>query len=277
MKMTMLCLSFLFLSFTVRAEILMKDVGIIGLMSHDIFAWDKTTEQNTENGRLDLSTIFDFDNGKRWKKGGNPKNAENSPVYTITMMLVEHYKNNLKRLSPEHARQETVSLFHSMIKDSFERMTGLEFPTQGLSLSVNNIEQASLRAMHDILPGRVKVFDRPLMKDFEITNFLFAKFKLNEKELNQVIPYFDGDYAAEFKHIKIPFTDKFVNLKEVDGKFIEKFSPYKQADMLAELGKVGAGEMLLSEVSFIHHIHDLVAKAICPNNNQWMPQDIVCK
>lgn len=245
-------------------------------MSHDIFAWDRVKEVNTENGRLDLSTIFDFDNGNRWEKGGNPKNAENSPVYTITKMLVGFYKKELKQHSPFIARQKTVSLFHSMIKDSFNRITGLEFPLQGLDRSVTNTEQAALRAMHDILPGRAKLYDRPLMKDFNVTNFIFAKLFLNQKELDQVITYFNGDYDAEYKHIKIPFTSKFLNLKEVDGKFIEKFSPYRQADMLEELSKVGRGELLISEVSFIHHIQDLVAKAICPRGNQWMPQDIIC-
>lgn len=276
MKITLLCLTCLFLSSAVKAEVLFKDVGIIGLMSHDIFAWDRVNEVNTENGRLDLSTIFDYDNGTRWEKGGNPKNAENSPVYTITKMLVSFYKKELKQQSPVIARQKTVSLFHSMIKDSFSRITGLEFPVQGLDRSVTNTEQAALRAMHDILPGRAKLYGRLLMKDFEVTNFLFAKLILNEKELNQVLPYFNGDYADEYKHIKIPFTSKFVNLKEVDGKFIEKFSPYRQADMLEELARVGRGELLISEVSFIQHIQELVAKAICPRGNSWMPQDISC-
>ena len=30
----------LLLSTTAQAEVLQKDIGIIGLMSHDIFAWD---------------------------------------------------------------------------------------------------------------------------------------------------------------------------------------------------------------------------------------------
>lgn len=266
----------LLLTTTAHAEVLLKDVGIVGLMSHDIFAWDHKTETNTENGRLDLSTIFDYDGGKRWKKGGNPKNAENSPVWTITNDLVDFYKNEIKTKSADEARRNTVVRFHNMIEESFVRITGLAFPETGVNEKVTNVEQAALRGLHDILPGRVKTFGRPIMRDFALTNFVFAKFKLNQRELNQVIPYFNGDYAEEYKAINIPFSSKVVNLKEVDGKFIEKFSPYKQADMLRELGEVGEGRRTLDQVSFIHHIHDLASKAICPLNNQWMPQDIAC-
>ena len=41
-----------------------KDIGVIGLSSHDMFTWDRKSEVNLENGRLDLSTIFDYDSGK---------------------------------------------------------------------------------------------------------------------------------------------------------------------------------------------------------------------
>jgi hypothetical protein len=254
----------------------LRDIGVVGLMSHDIFAWDRVNEVNTENGRLDLSTIFDYDGGSRWKKGGNPKNGENAPVYTITMQLVEFYKNELKTLPAFEARQNTVALFHKMVRDSFERLSGLEFPVEGMNQKVTNTEQAALRAMHDILPGRAKLFGR-MRKEFVLTNFLNARLKLNEKELDQVLNDFNGDYDDEYKHINIPFSRKFVNLKEVDGAFIEKFSPYKQADMLKELALVGKGEISVNEVSFMHHIHDLVSKAICPKDIPVMPQDVVCE
>jgi hypothetical protein len=274
MKLIVHCL--LFFSLSVKAEVLLKDIGIIGLMSHDIFAWNHKTEVNTENGRLDLSTIFDFDNGSRWEKGGNPKNGENSPVYTITMKLLNYYKSELKKSDSKIARQKTVLLFHHMIKESFVRLSGLPFPETGLSEKVTNTEQAALRGMHDILPGRVKLFGRLLRKELVLTNAFTAKLKLNEAELNQKITYFNGDYDEEYKHIKIPFTKKVINLKEVDAKFIEKFSPYKQAEMLDALKKVGLGEKNLQDVFFMHNLSDLVSKAICPTGNEWMPQDIVC-
>ncbi len=266
----------LLISTTASAEVLLKDIGIIGLMSHDIFAWDHKREVNTENGRLDLSTIFDYEGGARWKKGGNPKNGENSPVWTVTTDLVNFYKNEIKTKSADEARKATVIRFHARIKESFTRITGLPFPEKGMNENVNNVEQAALRGLHDILPGKVNVYGRPVIREFALTNFLFAKFVLNEREMNQTIPFFNGDYAEEYKAIKIPFSSKVVNLKAVDGAFIEKWSPFKQEEMLRELGEVGEGSRALSEVSFMGHIHDLAAKAICPLGNQWMPQQVIC-
>lgn len=264
------------ISSSVFARPQLRDVGVVGLMSHDIFAWDRVNEVNTENGRLDLSTIFDYEGGARWKKGGNPKNGENAPVYTITMQLVKHYKEELKTHSPFEARKNTVALFHSMLRDSFERLSGLDFPVQGIDGKVTNTEQAALRGMHDILPGRAKLFGR-IRKEFVLTNFLNARLILNEKELDQELNDFNGDYDAEYKHIKIPFSRKFVNLKEVDAAFIERFSPYKQAEMLNELARVGKGEITVNEVSFMHHVFELVSKAICPKDIPVMPQEVVCE
>ena len=67
-----------------------------------------------------------------------------------------------------------------------------------------------------------------------------------------------------------------MNLMEIDRKFIESQSPYKQADMLVELAKVGRGEMAVKDVFFMHHITDLIAKGLCSKDNAWMPSDIPC-
>mgnify|MGYP003683554949 CR=1 FL=1 len=94
------------------------DIGVLGLYSHDLFAWDRDNEKNTENSRLDLSTIFDWEDGSRINKGGNPKNSENAPVYSITMKLVDYYKDQLKVVEGSKierealARKATVVLFH---------------------------------------------------------------------------------------------------------------------------------------------------------------------
>lgn len=262
-----------------KSDVLLKDIGIIGLASHDMFAWDRNSETNTENGRLDLSTIFDYEKGARWEKGGNTKNAENAPVWTITKKLVKFYKKQLKKMKKDEARLKTVAKFHEMIKDSFMRLSGHPFPTMAINQPVNNTEQAAMRALHDILPGRIKLYRGKFnpRKKLKLTNFLTAKTKLNQKELNQKIKYFDGDYDKEYKSIKIPFSKKRINLKAVDGKFIEKFSPYKHQEMLAELAMVGKKEKDLKDVSFIHHIQDLFAKGVCQTDNKWIQNDIPCE
>jgi len=267
-------------SVNTKSDVRLKDIGIIGLVSHDLFAWDRKNEINTENGRLDLSTIFDYDNGSRWAKGGNPKNGENSPVWTITKNLVNFQKNQLRQgKSFEAARKATVIEFHKIVIESFKRLSGQEMPEFTINKMVTNVEQASLRAMHDILPGRVKTFRHILfpIKSFKLTDFLFLKFYLNEKELNQKISYFDGDYDYEYKNIKIPFTSKVINLKEVDRKFIEKYSNYKQVEMLDELRQVGAGEIHIQDVFFINHIREMFQKGFCSTGNKWMPDSIPCE
>ena len=88
-------LLFISLNNNAYSEVKLRDIGVIGLASHDMFTWDRVNEVNLENGRLDLSTIFDYKNGSRWKKGGNPKNGENSPVWSITKRLVKFYKKEL--------------------------------------------------------------------------------------------------------------------------------------------------------------------------------------
>lgn len=251
------------LSTSVFSNVLLRDVGVIGLASHDMFSWDRKAETNTENGRLDLSTIFDFENGKRWKKGGDPKNGENAPVWTITKNIVDYHKNQLRNHTWEQARINSVIYFHKMIKNSFERLTGTPFPQEAMNLDVTNVEQAAMRALHDILPGKAKLFRATGPKEFKLTGFFNRKKFLNENEMNQELKYFDGDYDQEYKEIPIPFTSKKINLKEVDGKFIEKYSSYKQQEMLEELALVGKGILNIQDVSFIHHIEELFSKGIC--------------
>ena len=260
----------------------LRDIGVVGLLSHDLFAWDSETETNTENGRVDLSTIFDYANGTRVNEGGDDKNEENAPVFTITMNLVELYKDLMNAgKTAEEARKLTVVDFHAQVRESFVRLTDLPFPDRGLNANVTNIEQAVFRSMHDILPGRARYLGRGLIRtlfirSFKVTNLFLAKTMLNEQELDQELKDFDGRYDTEYQKIKIPFAGITINLTEADRFFIEKFSPYIQVDMLAQLAKVGNGEIPMSSVDFMTHATTLARKAICGTGNKWMPQDVPC-
>ncbi|WP_413587574.1 hypothetical protein [Bdellovibrio sp. HCB274] len=255
-----------------------QDVGVIGLMSHDVFSWDHKKEINVENGRLDLSTIFEFENGKRWYLAGNPKNSENAAVYSVAMKLVNHYTNLMKQgHSPLEARKQTVIVFHEMIREFYERALQEKFPETAVRELPNNLEQAAIRGFHDLLPGRIKLYNRGFRSELKLTSMLTAKTVLNERELLQELKPFDGDYDPEYKNIKIPFTKVVLNLKEIDRKFIERFSPYKQADMLAQLSRVGNGEMTVHELTFAAPVRLLFRKAMCGENNKFMPQEMACE
>lgn len=263
----------LFLSFNVSAStVYLKDVGVMGFASHDLFEWDAKNERNLENGRLDLSSFFDHPE-KSWKKGGNPKNAQNAAVWSVTKHFVKKYKELLKSgLDEVSARREITAYYHQLVKESFERFTGLSFPEVGMNEDVTDLEQACMRGLHDILPGKIKLY-RPIFKEFDLTNALTAKTVLNEKEMNQVIPYYDGKYDEAYLHVKIPFSRKVIDLNKIDGDFIKKFSPWTQEEMLADLGRVGRGEIALGDVFFMHHIHELFAKGICP---QGLMPEVAC-
>ncbi|UOF02567.1 hypothetical protein [Bdellovibrio reynosensis] len=255
-----------------------QDVGVIGLFSHDVFAWDHKKEVNTENSRLDLSTIFDYENGSRWHLGGNTKNAENAPVYTVAITLVNTYKKFLAEgHKPVEARKLTVLVFHEMVRESYERALQEKFPETALREHVNNVDQAALRGLHDLLPGRIKLYDRTFRSELKLTNFMTAKTFLNDRELAQDLKPFDGDYDPEYKAIEIPFSNVVLNLKEIDRKFIEKFSHFKHDQMLAELAKVGAGEMTMQQLSFAAELRGLFRKAMCGEGNAYMPQDMICE
>lgn len=254
-----------------QPRFILKDIGVIGLMSHDIFAWDHKREVNTENGRLDLSTIFDYDGGRRWKTGGNPKNSENAPVYTITMSLVNFYSQKMvEGLTATNARKATVAHFHKVLQETYERVREKAFPLEAVDQIPDNTEQAALRGMHDILPGRARLFGRA-QSEIVLTNFFTAKTMLNQQELEQYLKPFDGDYDAEYRQIQIPFGP-VIDLMEIDRKFIERFSYLRHSEMLTALAEVGREERAIHDVFFIHHIDDLFAKAICPIGNVWMPK-----
>ncbi|MBX3022225.1 MAG: hypothetical protein KF799_11175 [Bdellovibrionales bacterium] len=254
------------------SEILVRDIGTIGLFSHDIFAWDRKSKTNLENGRLDLSTIFDYKSGHYWITGGNPKNSDNPPVYTVAMQLVDYYRGRMLRgYGADEARRLTVLRFHEMVRATYERLRGKPLPPRYLRAAVSNQEQAAFRGLHDAIPGHIPLVGRWIDESVSMTSYWLRQTLLNEVELDQPIANFDGDYDESFKNITIPFTGVSFNLMEVDRKFIEANSPYKQADMLAALAAYGHGEISSEEVFFMPDLDSLFAKAFCPEGNPWMP------
>ena len=267
-KIITICI--IFSSAAQAQQVTVRDIGVIGLFSHDIFTWNHRSRTNEENGILDLSTIFDYDGGSRWEKGGNPKNSENAPVFSITMKLVEYYKELLDTKTASQARKQTVSYFISQVLESYTKLTGEEFRSPGLIGAANNVEQVVLRSMHDILPGWINLYRNGKTTPFKMTNVFKAKTLLNQRELDQSVRPFDGDYDPEY--LKIDIVIKIINLKKIDRKFIAEFSPYNQADMLTELSAYGQGSIGFSEISFSHHLEELVQKALCSTKSEWLPE-----
>ena len=275
---------FLITSTSALSAVTVRDIGVFGLYSHDLFQWDRKNEVSLENGRLDLSTIFDYDNGKRWKKGGNPKNGENAPVYSVTMDLVKAHKafmaeaegTNSEKFSI--ARKKTVALFKEMVEKSFSKITGEQFPQTGINADVVNEEQAAMRCLHDILPGHIKLYDRLFRKSLKVTDWKFTKTRLNDKELNQEVKFFDGSYDKEYLAIRIPvpFKNISINLRKLDKEFVEKFSDFDFEQIQLELKDIGTTNGSISQLEIYDTLLEMARKSICPAGSQWMDQSVEC-
>ncbi|MCC7460724.1 MAG: hypothetical protein IT286_05420 [Proteobacteria bacterium] len=273
-------------------KVLVKDIGIMGLASHDLFAWDHRKQTNKENGRLDLSTLFgntldgvyadgsDWYKAQYWKHGGNKKNRENAPVYTVTQQLMKEFELQIQQgKDPTTARLHVLKKFHGMVRDSFVRLAGLPFPQAGnTAAAVNNQEQAAMRILHDILPGQI------LMQNgqwFDVTQFKTAQTFLCDEDMNCAIKTFDGDYDAEYKAIRIPLVKWLgihfkLNLQNIDRKFIINagLDPDLAAQQLLEIGE---GKRSMSDTFFAPYLIELFAKAQSSLNtdetvNTWVEQ-----
>ena len=272
-------------------KILVEDVGVMGLASHDLFAWNRKKKENRENGRLDLSTLFDsakkgnlntssdFWKNSRINQGGNRKNSENAPVYTVTQQLISQYHELLAREQSPSAhsfnriRKQMVQNWHARVETSFTRITGLDWP-EAQEGTVNNQEQAAMRILHDILPGRIF---RSNGEEFCVTEAKTAKTILDDQELSKKISLYDGRYDPEYQDIEIPlflFFKLHLNLEAIDATFIQEagLDPLKSKE---ELVRVGQGELGMDKTSFGKYLLSLFAKAQSSINqdgtlNRWI-------
>ncbi|MCI5071799.1 hypothetical protein MRY82_02500 [bacterium] len=281
-------------------RILVKDIGILGLASHDMFSWDRDDEISRENGRLDLSTVFandkegklitnDWYEAGYWQTGGNKKNSENAPVYTITQLVIERFKSYLQDegLNPNEARKKVVADFHQALKPSVERMLGISYPNMAKRGAVTNQEQAAYRVFHDILPAYISLDNGDRLK---ITDIDSAETLLSESELSRTIKHYDGEYDPEYNKIRVhtirllgfDIKDININLEQLDGEFINTYGEhFNQKDALQELCDFANGHCEVNNLSFIGHIHDMFEKAQCKYNvdgslNLWIPANIEC-
>lgn len=244
-----------------------EDIGVLGLLSHDLFGWDSRTQMNTDNGRLDLSTIFDFAGGTAWNTGGNPKNSENAPVFSVTMNLVDAYSKSLAHTNdPQIARRKAVGLFRDMVTASFKRVTGLPFPDSTQCSAVTNEEQAAFRALHDLLPGAIALDSGSVLY---LTDYRTARTRLSATELMRTVPSFNGTYDTSYLSISMPGNRPPINLQEADKAFIESLTSYRQADMLAELAEVGATSRTFDKLSFYSDFVSAFRKAGCVDQTQF--------
>lgn len=276
------------------------DIGVMGLASHDLFRNDYRTNQNLENGRLDLSTLFDESTSRSvMKQGGNRKNASNPLVYNIAMRLVEFYELKEQELmtsedsigseldfsnsASKKARLATVQKFHQWVAASYKAVLKGKFPKTGINAEVTNVEQSLMRAIHDVLPHYIYLSHEP-KELLDVTDFRKARTYLKDEQLQQSIPFYDGMYADGYYAVRVPSGRgqiKVINLYEEDKRFVERSGIGFSFDaMLQELGLLSIGDSVVTQTSFGYHFEELFSKGICflegEEENIWIPQTIAC-
>ncbi len=256
-----------------RQQPLLLDIGIIGLTSHDLISWDREKKTLRDpQAELNLRTIFDFNEGKSWRLGGDPKNSENPVVYTVVQHLlmvydIENATLLSKGISPEAsakiARGATIAHYRKMVRVSFERLFGLAFPDHAIdNKCVTHEEHAAMRAAHHILPGKIKFLrGHGAAQEVAITDSHYAMTVLIPNELQQMTKGFDGKYEPEHLDFTIPHGPRagsHQSLYEIDKNFVKTHTNFDFDSMLSELALHGS----FKDVSFSEYIVSLYAKGL---------------
>jgi len=217
-------------------------LGYLQLAAHDFFNMDRTKEKDSENGKLDLSTVLfnpkagkcDFEKSLKHKascalyddsaiaNGGEIRSVENIMISTAGAEVGEKYLQFVEEYGEEKAYEETVTFYHEQIKKAYEESFHLKFP-EPQDGEVTNLHNLALRAGHDFLPAEIK-FNGELTSIFAIDPL---GEKLSKKEKRQPSSPVDGVFDEEFTGIDFcpvpPFFCIKVDLLAADQSFGEQF------------------------------------------------------
>ena len=248
-----------------KKHVTSEDLGVLQLAAHDLFNVNRMSEVDFENGKLDLSTLFEntvngnipFDDNTI-AIGGEPRNRENIMLFTVASDLGSTYMQLLEDgLMESEAKQIVIAMYHQRLADSYQRTFGEPFPEPIIGEATLQ-ENLAFRTIHDFLPGKIK-FDNRWVSTLDSS--LNGK-TLDKKELKQKSSKLDGKFDAEFLDIMICFPPDFmicihVNLLEADRTFGEQFELEESFDDLLDELKDGLYD---ENDRAMFHIRNLMAK-----------------
>ena len=213
-------------------------LGFLQLAAHDFFNMNRVAEIDSENGKLDLSTVLfnpqggecDFKKSLKHKggcalydpddiaNGGEIRSVENIMISTASAEVGEKYLELVEEYGEKKAYKKALKFYHEQIKKAYEESFHLEFP-ESEDGEVTNMHNLALRAGHDFLPAEI-VFNGELTSLFAIDPL---GEKLSENEKRQHSSTVNGAFDEEFTGIDFcpvpPFFCIKVDLLAADKSF----------------------------------------------------------
>jgi len=231
---------------------------VLQLVAHDLFNVNRNLEVDFENGKLDLSTLFDHGD-ENIAIGGEFRNRENIMLFTVASEFGEIYLDFLdqKGINEKKAQKMTVELYHQKVQQVYERTFGEPFPSpqEGVATMTENL---ALRTVHDLIPGKIK-------KDGKMTPILDSSLigkKLSDSELMQLSSQLNGKLDHELRHIDIIIDGVVVlvvDLLEADISFGDQFSTDFSFEFFLDELKDGHYD---SDEEVMDQIRNLIAKGL---------------
>jgi len=184
-------------------------LGTLQLVSHDLYNVNRITEIDSEDDKLNLSTLLDYGQ-ENIANGGEPRNGENIAVHTVAVELGHEYLHFLKEgKTPQEARHLTVQIYIHKVKEAYEKTFPGSFPKPD--------------------PNADQIFANDLDGDLALRTILdpFIVGKtLSKKDMMQLSRPMDGTFDPAFRHITIiiPPNNIFtIDLLERDSSFAQQF------------------------------------------------------
>ena len=241
-----------------KLRVTLEDLGVLQLVAHDLFNVNRGLEVDFENGKLDLSTLFDHGD-ENIVIGGEFRNRENIMLFTVASEFGEIYLDFLdqKGINEKKARKMTVELYHQKVQQVYEQTFGEPFPSpqEGEATMTENL---ALRTIHDLIPGKIKV-------DGQMTPILDSSLigkKLSDSELIQLSSQLNGKLDHELRHIDIVIDGVVVlvvDLLEADISFGDQFSTDFSFEFFLDELKDGHYD---SDEEVMDQIRNLIAKGL---------------
>src|SRR3989454_72666 len=250
-------------------RITLEDLGVLQLVSHDLYNTNRQTVVDNEDVKLNLSTVLDYGQ-ENIANGGEPRNSENILVHTVAVQLGETYLQFLSQgKTPEEARDLTVQIYLAKVKSSYSNTFNEAFPQADPNAedeSSTLTGDLALRTVHSFLPGQIMVNG----KSVPVLDPSLHGKTLSDADMKQLSKPLDGTYDPAFRHIIIfvPPNNLFtIDLLQKDSSFAQQFhTDFTLEHFLDELrdGKYDATDDIMKV------IRDDIATAQTPESSSGL-------